>query len=87
MTDELEIHPEMMALRKVLRSSHPSFWRVDDILIGLAYDSTVAPAVFDRAAEAVSIVLMAYADAVNRIDSMDAAREREAATPASETGS
>lgn len=61
----LDQFPELAMLRHILVSSHPSFGRVDEILIGLAADESVSPAVFDRVCEALFVVLNAYAEAIN----------------------
>ncbi len=53
--------PELDELRRILREADPSFSRVDEILIALAFDESVSTAVYDQLAEAVFIVLMAYA--------------------------
>lgn len=49
----------------MLVSAHPSFGQVDELLIGLAADESVSPAVFDRVCKALFVVLNAYAEAIN----------------------
>lgn len=54
---------EIEELRAKLRASHPSFVRIDEVLMELAADPTVSPYVMDLCCQAVFTALEAYVEA------------------------